>query len=85
LPREDDWLTSVKDLFDNIPNDLSSNVTGWFVLDSTRELPIPAELHAFEPLDDFLLQPLDSLAALDTVDRTITLDIKMDNLGDGAN
>jgi iron transport multicopper oxidase len=75
----------VKELFDNIPNDLNSNVTGWFVLDSKKELPIPAQLDAFEPLDDFSLKPLDSLAALDTVDRTITLDIKMDNLGDGAN
>ncbi|XPS97992.1 hypothetical protein M3J09_007208 [Ascochyta lentis] len=74
-----------EELFDTIPDDLKSNVTGWLVLDSTQELPLPLEVDLFDPLDDFSLQPLDHLAALDTVDRTVTLDIKMDNLGNGAN
>ncbi|KAJ8114280.1 hypothetical protein OPT61_g3793 [Boeremia exigua] len=74
-----------EELFDALPDDLNSNVTGWLVVDKTQELPQPLELDAFEPLDDFSLRPLDSLAALDSVDRTVTLDIKMDNLGDGAN
>ncbi|KAJ4335250.1 hypothetical protein N0V87_006291 [Didymella glomerata] len=74
-----------EELFDKIPDDLNSNVTGWLVLDDARDLPLPLEVETFEPLDDFTLQPLDKLAALDKVDRTVTLDLKMDNLGDGAN
>ena len=64
---------------------MNSNVTGWLVVDKTQDLPPPLKLDDFEPLDDFSLQPLDGLTALDTVDRSITLDVKMDNLGDGAN
>jgi iron transport multicopper oxidase len=60
-------------------------VTGWLVVDSTQDLPPPLKLDELKPLDDFSLRPLDGLSALDAVDRTITLDVKMDNLGDGAN
>ncbi|KAL1600155.1 hypothetical protein SLS59_006229 [Nothophoma quercina] len=74
-----------EELFDAIPDDLISNVTGWLVLDTTQDLPPPLDLDDFEPLDDFSLRPLDEFAALEDVDRTITLDVKMDNLGDGAN
>lgn len=74
-----------KELFDAIPDDLRSNVTGWLVTDSTRELSPPTDIDSFEPFDDLTLRPFDDLAALDTVDRSITLDLKMDNLGDGAN
>ncbi|KAF2629515.1 multicopper oxidase [Macroventuria anomochaeta] len=74
-----------EELFDTIPDDLNSNVTGWLVVDSTQGLPPPLKLDLFTPVDDYSLRPLDGLAALDTVDRTITLDLKMDNLGDGAN
>ncbi|KAF3052264.1 hypothetical protein E8E11_011500 [Didymella keratinophila] len=74
-----------EELFDTIPDDLNSNVTGWLVLDNTQNLPPPSEVESFEPLDDFTLKPLDRLVALEKVDRTVTLDLKMDNLGDGAN
>ena len=60
-------------------------MTGWLVTDSTLKLPQPSAIEAFSPFDDFSLKPLDSLPALDKVDRTVTLDLKMDNLGDGAN
>lgn len=75
----------MKELFDDIPDDLNSNVTGWLVLDNKRELPTPLNVDTFEALEDMSLKPLDKLAALERVDRTITLDMKMDNLGDGAN
>jgi len=78
-------LTPAQELFDAIPDDLNSNVTGWLVLDNSQDLPPPSEVETFEPLDDFTLKPLDKLAALEKVDRTVTLDLKMDNLGDGAN
>lgn len=68
-----------------MPDDLNSKVTGWLLVDGSRDLPPPAELDSFDPLDDFTLKPLDKLAALDKVDKTVTLDLKMDNLGDGAN
>ncbi|KAF2438872.1 multicopper oxidase [Karstenula rhodostoma CBS 690.94] len=74
-----------EELFDDIPDDLNSNVTGWLVLDNAKELPTPSNVDTFEALDDMSLRPLDGSAALDKVDRTITLDMKMDNLGDGAN
>ncbi|KAG9197213.1 hypothetical protein G6514_001971 [Epicoccum nigrum] len=72
-------------LFDALPSDLRSNVTGWLITNSTLELPQPFAIEAFSPFDDFSLKPLDSLPALDKVDRTVTLDLKMDNLADGAN
>lgn len=78
-------LTSEKELFDEIPDDLNLNATGWLVLDDAKELPPPLPMDTFEALDDMSLRPLDNLAALQKVDRTITLDMKMDNLGDGVN
>jgi iron transport multicopper oxidase len=78
-------LTSLKELFDAIPDDLNMNATGWLVIDGAGKLPEPLQLDDFDAFDDISLRPLDSLAALPKVDRTITLDMKMDNLGDGAN
>lgn len=54
-------------------------------MDVAQDLLPPSKAETFEPLDDFTLKPLDSLAMFDRVDRTVTLDIKMNNLGDGAN
>ncbi|OAG06621.1 multicopper oxidase [Paraphaeosphaeria sporulosa] len=92
LTVESDGVTNIpfvasmdKELFDEIPDDLNANATGWLLLDSSKELPAPIKMDVFEALDDMSLRPLDSLAALREVDRTITLDMKMDNLGDGAN
>jgi iron transport multicopper oxidase len=39
----------------------------------------------FAPFDDFTLVPYDREAIYSNVDQSITLDMKMDNLGDGAN
>jgi len=39
----------------------------------------------FDPFDDFTLIPFDKQGILDKVDKSFTLDLKMDNLGDGAN
>lgn len=56
------------------------------VLDQERSLPDPAILYEpFSPLDDMLLLPWDNQTLLDKPDHTITLDVIMDNLGDGAN
>ncbi|KAI1936268.1 hypothetical protein LOZ66_004726 [Ophidiomyces ophidiicola] len=74
-----------KDLFDVVPPGLNPNVTGWLVYDSNKDLPKPALVNKFDFLDDMELIPSDGLELFDKVDHSITLDVKMDNLGDGAN
>lgn len=60
-------------------------MTSWLVYDDKKPLPEPKAIDEFEPLDDFILKPSDSIELFDHVDHSITLDLKMDNLGDGAN
>ncbi|KAI4153763.1 MAG: hypothetical protein L6R39_001500 [Caloplaca ligustica] len=74
-----------EDLFDTVPETLNPNVTGWLVYDKAAPLPPPALVDSFEPFDDFILVPYDRLPILDKVDHSIELDVKMGNLGDGAN
>jgi len=73
------------DLFDSIPDDLNWNVTGWLVYDKAATLPAAAEVEEFDPFDDFALVPLDGQELFETADYTITLDLSMINLNDGAN
>lgn len=73
------------DLFDTIPDDLNWNSTGWLVYDSTADNPAMPEVDEFDPFDDFYLVPTDGEGALGDPDLTITLDLTMNNLGDGAN
>lgn len=75
----------MQDLFDAIPATLNPNVTGWLVYDKSAPLPTPALIDAFDPFDDFSLVPYDRQGLLDNVDYSFNLDLKMDNLGDGAN
>ena len=74
-----------QELFDKVPKSLDPNVTGWLVYDSKRDFPHPTVSKKFEPFDDFGLIPLDRREIYDQVDQSITLDITMNNLGDGAN
>ncbi|KAF2740803.1 iron transport multicopper oxidase FET3 precursor [Polyplosphaeria fusca] len=74
-----------QDLFDVIPDGLNPNVTGWLVYDNGKDKPAPQEVDAFEPFDDFTLVPVDKEEAYSHVDHTVQLDLKMDNLNDGAN
>jgi iron transport multicopper oxidase len=60
-------------------------VTGWLVYDESKDLPTPRLVDEFTDYDDFNLVPTDGEKLLDKVDHSITLDMKMDNLGDGAN
>ena len=46
--------------------------------------PKPAIIDNFEPFDDYTLVPEDGLELYDYVDQSITLDLSMANLGDGA-
>ncbi|USP80192.1 multicopper ferroxidase [Curvularia clavata] len=74
-----------EDLFDSVPEGLNPNVTGWLVYDDKQPLPEAKSVDSFEPFDDFNLVPWDKEGAYDRVDQSITLDVKMDNLNDGAN
>ncbi|KAJ4306691.1 ferroxidase fet3 [Collariella sp. IMI 366227] len=74
------------DLFDKLPEGLNWNVSGWLVYDKAKPLPAPAMLYdPFEPFDDMGLVPWDNQTLLGEPDQTISLDVIMDNLGDGAN
>ncbi|KAF2119960.1 iron transport multicopper oxidase FET3 precursor [Lophiotrema nucula] len=74
-----------QDLFDVVPEGLNPNVTGWLVYDDKKENPAPKDVDAFEPFDDFALVPTDKEGLYDHVDHSVQLDLKMDNLNDGAN
>jgi iron transport multicopper oxidase len=52
---------------------------------TTQHRNPPHNVQEFEPFDDFDLVPFDKEALLDHVDQSITLNMKMDNLADGAN
>ncbi|KAF2767382.1 FET Ferroxidase [Teratosphaeria nubilosa] len=73
------------DLFDTLPGDLNWNVTGWLVYDQNAAKPAAAEVDSFTPFDDFTLVSQDGLEVYGDADVTITLDLTMNNLGDGAN
>lgn len=42
-------------------------------------------IDVFEPFDDFNLVPIDKQELLGDADQVVTLELIMDNLGDGAN
>ncbi|KIV95843.1 hypothetical protein PV10_03450 [Exophiala mesophila] len=74
-----------EDLFDQIPDGLNPNVTSYLVYDSALPLPEPADIDEFDPFDDMLLVPTDGEELLPDPDLVVTLDVVMDNLGNGAN
>ena len=78
-------LNNLQDLFDTVPEGLNPNVTGWLMYDGNGAKPSPAILDVFEPFDDYTLVPQDGLELYSNVDYSFNLDLKMDNLGDGAN
>lgn len=80
-------IVSVMDeeLFDVIPEGQNSNVTGWLVYDDSKPLPKPKTVGELTGFDDFDLVPVDGLALFEDPDFSLTLNVKMDNLGDGAN
>lgn len=53
--------------------------------DDSKPKPEPKHVDSFEPFDDWTLVPEDGLERYENVAQTIILDLKMDNLGDGAN
>ena len=74
-----------QELFDKVPSSLNPNVTSYLVYNSAAPLPEPALLDTYHPFDDFKLVPADHEAIYAEPGRQVSLDVKMDNLGDGAN
>lgn len=58
-------------------------MTGWLVYDQAQSLPDAAFVDEFNDFDDFTLVPYDKQALLPEPDQTISLDVVMDNLGNG--
>lgn len=53
--------------------------------DNSAPKPKPALVDSFAPFDDITLVPEDGLELFKHPDKRIRLDMKMDNLGTGAN
>ncbi|PNS17401.1 Iron transport multicopper oxidase [Sphaceloma murrayae] len=73
------------DLFDQLPEGLQYNVTGWLMYNDGADKPSPAVIDAFTPYDDYTLVPVDGKKTLSEADQTLTLNMSMINLNDGAN
>ena len=68
-----------------MPDTLNPNSTSWLVYNAANPNPEATLLDEFSPFDDFTLIPVDGKPLLDSVDYSFNLDMRMDNLGDGAN
>ena len=74
------------DMLDVIPGDLELNGTNYIVYNEDADLPEPYLLDSIDDFfDDFWLKPLSKEKLLDDADYTITLEVQMDNLGNGVN
>jgi iron transport multicopper oxidase len=71
------------DLFDVLPEDLNWNVTGWLVYNEESPKPNPMVIEKFNHYDDFSLVPYDKEPLFTEPDQSFTLDVIMDNLGNG--
>lgn len=73
------------DLFDKAPKSLNPNVTSYLIYNPSEPLPIPSYQEPLTPFDDFGLIPVDGQELFEDPDQLVLLNLKMDNLGDGAN
>jgi iron transport multicopper oxidase len=72
-------------LFDTVPDTLNPNSTSWLTYGDSTDFPVAAVLDEFVEFDDFTLVPVDGMETLPEPGQTVSLDLVMDNLGDGAN
>jgi iron transport multicopper oxidase len=74
------------DMLDIIPDDLLLNVTNNLQYNKDIDWPQQSYVDSLDDyLDDFWLTPLDNYEYLDDYDHQITIDVTMDNLGNGIN
>jgi iron transport multicopper oxidase len=78
------WPRS-QSLFDTVPDGLNWNITGWLAYSNANANPDPKLVESFDPYDDMKLYPYDNQTILGEPDVTVTLDVIMDDLSDGAN
>ena len=74
-----------QDLFDTVPDGLNPNVTSYLVYNKEATMPNATEIEEFKPFDDFALVPTDGEALYENPAISYKIDVKMDNLRDGAN
>ncbi|ODQ81782.1 hypothetical protein BABINDRAFT_6433 [Babjeviella inositovora NRRL Y-12698] len=72
-------------MLDTQPKDLVVNGTNWIVYNEDAEMPGPYIVDSYDILDDFYLQPVEKEEILGDPDYRITVDVIMDNLGNGIN
>ncbi|KAK6464886.1 iron transport multicopper oxidase FET3 precursor [Scheffersomyces coipomensis] len=73
-------------LLDYIPADLIVNSTNWIVYDDSAELPGQYYIDDWDAdFDDFFLRPLSNQTLFPDPDYVVTIDVVMDNLGNGIN
>jgi iron transport multicopper oxidase len=73
------------DLFDKVPKTLNPNVTSYLMYNPSEPLPLSSYDEPLNPFDDFGLVPVDGEELFKDPDQLVLLNLKMDNLGDGAN
>ncbi|KAL6454027.1 FET3 Iron transport multicopper oxidase FET3 [Candida maltosa Xu316] len=74
------------DMLDVIPDELELNGTNYIQYNEDADLPEPYLLDSIDDFfDDFYLKPLSNTTLFDDADYTITVDVQMDNLGNGVN
>lgn len=73
-------------MLDVIPDDLELNSTNYMIYNEDKDKPKEYKVDSVDDfLDDFYLTPLNKEKLYDDADQTITVDVTMDNLGDGVN
>ncbi|CUM53253.1 unnamed protein product [Debaryomyces tyrocola] len=73
-------------MLDVIPDELELNSTNYMVYNKDKDLPKEYKVDSVDDfLDDFYLTPLNKEKLYDDADHAITIDVAMDNLGDGIN
>lgn len=81
------FMNKVDDtMLDVIPDDLVLNGTNYIVYDENNEKPDQYTVDSIDDyLDDFYLRPLSNTTLLPDADYTVTVDVIMNNLGNGVN
>lgn len=72
-------------MFDVIPEDLVLNSTNTIVYDKSLSKASEYKVDDLEFLDDFYLRPMTNETLMADADHTITIDVSMENLGNGVN
>jgi iron transport multicopper oxidase len=70
-----------------VPEGLNWNVSGWLLYDQSKPLPDAAIIleDSFREFDDYTLVLYDKELFFSNPDQSITLEVVINNLGDGAN